>query len=140
MNLAHVAITVKDMDAALRFYEEGLGFKRAFDMPEPETGEPWIVYVYAGSGQFVELFYGGEKDYSWDPKDRAYNHVCIGTDDIHKATAKLQEAGYTMDILPKLGCDGNWQAWVTDPDGVRIELMQISPESPQMEAMKRLEG
>ena len=45
MNLAHVAITVKDMDAALRFYEEGLGFKRAFDMPEPETGEPWIVYV-----------------------------------------------------------------------------------------------
>ena len=140
MNLAHAAITVKDMEASLRFYEGGLGLKKAFEMPNPETGEPWILYVYVGSGQFLELFYGGVNDYSWDEEDRAYNHLCIGVDDIHAITEKLQGAGYTMDILPKLGCDGNWQAWVTDPDGVRIELMQISENSPQMEAMKRFEG
>ena len=140
MKIAHAAITVKDMDASLRFYEEGLGMRRAFDMPEPETGEPWIVYVYAGGGQFVELFYGGENDYTWNDKDRAYNHLCFETNDIQAATAKLQNAGYTMDILPKQGCDGNWQAWVTDPDGVRIEIMQIDANSPQCQAIARFEG
>jgi hypothetical protein len=25
----------------------------------------------------------------------------------------------------------NWQAWVTDPNGIRIELMKIDPQSPQ---------
>ena len=140
MNLAHAAITVKDMEKSLRFYEEGFGMKKAFEMPRPETGEPWIVYVYIGEGQFMELFYGGENDYAWDEKDRAYNHLCFETEDIHKAVARLQEAGYTMDILPNVGCDGNWQAWITDPDGVRIEIMQVAPDSPQREAAKRLSG
>ena len=32
---------------------------------------------------------------------------------------------------PKLGLDHNLQAWIKDPDGNAIELMQITPESPQ---------
>ena len=31
----------------------------------------------------------------------------------------------------KLGGDGAWQAWITDPSGVRIELMQYSEDSSQ---------
>jgi lactoylglutathione lyase len=33
--------------------------------------------------------------------------------------------------------DHNWQAWIDDPDGNAIELMQISPDSPQAAADKR---
>ena len=29
---------------------------------------------------------------------------------------------------------------ITDPDGVRIEIMQVAPDSPQREAAKRLSG
>ena len=39
------------------------------------------------------------------------------------------------DKQPKVGCDGNWQCWITDPDGVRIEIMQLAAGSPQMNAM-----
>lgn len=136
MNIGHVAITVKNMEASLDFYTKGLGLKKAFELNRPETGEPWIVYLYMGNGQFIELFYGGEVAYSWKENHRAYNHLCLVVNDIHEAVIRLEDAGYKMDRMPKAGCDGNWQSWITDPDGVRIEIMQLSPDSPQFKAMK----
>jgi lactoylglutathione lyase len=35
---------------------------------------------------------------------------------------------------PKMGLDGNLQAWIRDPDGNVIELMQIADASPQWRA------
>lgn len=34
-------------------------------------------------------------------------------------------------MFKRLGGDGAWQAWITDPSGVRIELMQYSEDSSQ---------
>jgi len=53
--IAHLAVTVKDMKKSLDFYTRVLGFKKAFEIPEPETGKPWIEYLYVGNKQFVEL-------------------------------------------------------------------------------------
>jgi lactoylglutathione lyase len=39
--------------------------------------------------------------------------------------------GSTIDREPKQGLDGNWQAWISDPDGNAIELMQLEEDSPQ---------
>lgn len=38
--IGHAAFNVKDMEKTIAFYEETLGFKRAFDIPRPENGEP----------------------------------------------------------------------------------------------------
>ena len=38
--------------------------------------------------------------------------------------------GGALDRPIKLGADGNYQCWVVDPDGNRIEFMQITSESP----------
>jgi lactoylglutathione lyase len=40
-----------------------------------------------------------------------------------------------MDIMPNQGCDFNWQSWTKDPNGIRIELMQIDPKSPHAKYM-----
>lgn len=32
----------------------------------------------------------------------------------------------------KLGMDNSWQAWITDPDGNRIELMEYGPSSMEL--------
>lgn len=48
--IGHAAFNVKDMEKTVAFYEQTLGFKRAFDIPRPENGEPWIVYLYGGGG------------------------------------------------------------------------------------------
>ena len=37
-----------------------------------------------------------------------------------------------------MGADGNWQAWIEDPDGHRIELMQMMPDSLQAKAIARM--
>jgi hypothetical protein len=41
-----------------------------------------------------------------------------------------------LDRETVIGLDGNWQAWVKDPDGNEIELMQLSEDSPQRKAAR----
>ena len=129
--IAHNAVTVRDMDESIRFYTEALGFKKAFEFSHPETGAPWIVYLYIRKGEFLELFYGGTEDNPWRDSLIGFNHFCFEVDDIFASVERVRAAGYPIDIEPNQGCDGNWQAWVTDPNGVRIELMKIEPDSPQ---------
>lgn len=45
--IGHAAFVEKDMDTTVSFYEKTPGFKKIFDIPRPETGEPWIEYLYA---------------------------------------------------------------------------------------------
>ena len=54
--------------------------------------------------------------------------------DIFEVEKALLAAGWPVDIAPKQGLDTNWQCWATDPDGNKIEFMQLSPESPQAKA------
>ncbi|MFA9380363.1 MAG: VOC family protein, partial [Acetanaerobacterium sp.] len=129
--IGHLAITVKDMEKSLDFYTRVLGFERAFDIDNPENGEPWIVYVNMGNGQFIELFYGGTIDTPWNGRLRGFNHICFVVDDIQKIAKQIEGAGYKLDKQPKFGCDNNWQCWVTDPDGIRVEMMQLGDDSPQ---------
>jgi len=135
-SIGHLAITVSDMQKSMDFYSKGMGFTKVFSIPDPQTGKPWIEYLHTGGDQFVELFYGGENDYRWDIRDRAYNHVCFVVSDIKEAVARLEKNLYKLDKQPKLGCDGNWQCWITDPDGVRIEIMQLGPDSPQSKVLR----
>jgi catechol 2,3-dioxygenase-like lactoylglutathione lyase family enzyme len=132
--IAHLALTAKDMEKSLDFYIRVLGFKKAFSLAHPETGAPWIEYLQAGT-QFVELFYNGTEENPWKSSLRGFNHLCLLVDNIHSTVKGIEEAGYPLDSPVKEGKDKNLQAWLKDPDGVRVELMQISPESPQGKCM-----
>ena len=129
--MAHSAVTVSDMTESIRFYTQALGFRKAFSIRHPDTGEPWIEYLNVCSGQFVELFYGGSEEQPWNGSVIGFNHLCFQVDDVHASVRMVREAGYPIDSEPVLGTDGNWQAWIRDPNGIRIELMQIMPGSPQ---------
>ncbi len=129
--IGHIAVTVRDMDESIRFYEKALGFRRAFGFRHPETGAPWIEYLHIASGEFVELFYGCVEARPWSDGLIGFNHLCFQVDDIHASVEAVRAAGYPIDSEPRQGVDLNWQAWVTDPNGIRIELMQIVPGSPQ---------
>ncbi len=125
MTIGHIAFSVKDMGASLAFYSKALGIEKAFSLAGRD-GRPWIEYLKVADGQFIELFYEGSP-----PKGI---HLCLTVDDIGAYAARVKESGYTLDAEPSEGSDGNRQAWLTDPDGVRIELMQISPDSPHARA------
>ena len=129
--IAHTALTVGDMDASLKFYEEALGFEKAFEIHDDQD-RPWIVYVYVGGDQYIELFYanpGQEKTQG----GIGHNHLCFAVDDIQAVADNIVKTGHPLDSAPRVASDFNWQCWTHDPDGNRIELMQLAAESPQMQ-------
>jgi len=123
--IGHLALLVKDMDKALDFYTRVLGGKYAFSFDQ--DGKPWIEYVQLVPGQFVELFYNRKAENAG-----SFMHICLSVEDIDAACKQIMDAGYPVDRMPSMGCDGNMQAWVTDPDGNSIELMQLMPGCPQL--------
>ncbi|MCQ2482998.1 MAG: VOC family protein [Clostridia bacterium] len=137
--IGHTAFNVKDMEKSIKFYEKTLGFIKAFDIYN-DKDEPWIVYMYAGGTQFVELFYGATNDVAYSDKNAGFFHLCLEVDDINEAWKRIVDTGAPQDDAPKQGGDGNWQCWTHDPDGVKLELMQIGETSLQMDFIKSLRG
>lgn len=133
--LGHAAIRVKDMEKSLDFYTKALGFKKVFEFANPKDGSPWIVYLNVAKGQFVELFYGGTEENPWRPTLMGFDHLCFAVDDIHASSQQVKDAGYELTSEPKMGVDYNWQSWTMDPNGIRVELMQLDPRSPHAEYM-----
>jgi lactoylglutathione lyase len=129
--IGHLALTVEDMDQSLHFYCDVLGFRRAFDI-KSDDGQPWIEYIQVCDGQFIELFYGGRHKAEIRPGQIGFNHLCLEVDNIQEIAAHLKSHGIPLDVEPKRGKDNNYQCWVKDPDGNRIEFMQMDPSSPQM--------
>lgn len=130
-SLAHAAFVVADMEASLRFYRDALGLTPQFEMAD-EEGRPWIWYLKIADRQFLELFYSRPGDAPDPAPDTHYRHLCLACDDLRAVVETLRERGVAIDIEPHQGADGNWQAWIHDPDGNRIELMSYVDGCPQL--------
>jgi lactoylglutathione lyase len=135
-SLAHVAIKVKDIDRSLDFYVNKFGFEEMFRLHR--DGTLWIVYLRITDDQFLELFPGGEGDRAPDAEAVALNHICLSVSDMDSVIQQLADRGVPLSRPKKVGVDHNIQAWVEDPDGNRIELMQMVDACPQLEAIRRL--
>jgi catechol 2,3-dioxygenase-like lactoylglutathione lyase family enzyme len=133
---AHIAFVVSDMDKSLHFYCEVLGFQKAFDLDDDE-GKPWINYLKVAEGQFIELFYGGKREYVHHPRNAGSTHVCFEVDDIFEIADRLKNHGIKLDIEPKRGKDFNYQCWTKDPDGFPIEFKQLDLPSPQSQSREK---
>ncbi len=131
--LAHVAIRVTDIDRALDFYVSKLGFERLMHLDRDD--KLWLVYLRVTDNQFIELFLDGVGDRAPGPEVTGYNHLCLSVPDIDKSVAELQDAGIELSRPKVLGLDGNWQCWIEDPDGHRIEIMQMMSDSMQSRAI-----
>lgn len=130
LDIGHPAFGCHDLEVSLAFYEL-FGIRESFRLLQ-DDGSVRLVYLHIAGDRFLELFPGGPA-----PENRAtreqqsYRHLCLVTDDIEGMVEHLRSNGVTIDAEPKVGLDFNTQAWVKDPDGNAIELMQLAPESPQ---------
>ena len=131
IDIGHLAIAAFDLDATLGFYAK-LGIEESFRLHHND-GSVMLVYLHVAGDRFIEVFPGGpSSDNDVAPGAVvSFRHVCLLTDDLHGLVARLKEQGVPIDREVTTGLDANLQAWVTDPDGNKIEFMQIAPESPQ---------
>jgi len=138
-SLGHIAFRVNDLDKTLDFYGK-LGFPEFLRLTQ-EDGRPWIVYIRVTDQLYLELFPGGDGGRATGPEHTGVHHLCLTTDDIEATAAHLQSVGIpaTAPLVPtRRGVDGNRGMWVTDPDGNRIEIMEMAPGCAQYEAIKAL--
>ena len=137
--IGHVALKVADIGRSLEFYRERLGFAEMMRLNN-DDGSLWLVYLRITDTQFIELFTGGQGVRAPGHEATAINHFCLQCDDLDATAARLRDAGVRLTVEPKMGLDGNRQCWIEDPDGNRIEFMQMSPDSMQADAIRRLSG
>jgi lactoylglutathione lyase/glyoxylase I family protein len=88
----------------------------------------WLgFYLGAGGRSHVEVFAASEAERSGRG---GIDHFCLEVESIEDAVTHLRGRGVAV-TDKALGCDETWQAWVTDPNGVRIELFEYTGGSAQ---------
>jgi lactoylglutathione lyase len=131
MRYLHTMVRIRDIDASLRFYCEGLGLRETRRM-ENAQGRFTLVFLAAPDSPEAEV----ELTYNW-PKDgappedygsaRNFGHLAFRVDDIYATCARLQQMGYTISRPPR---DGH-MAFVRSPDLISVELLQEGHLPPQ---------
>ena len=127
MMMLHTMLRVGDMNRSINFYTKVLGMNllRTTERPEQKYS---LAFVAFGKGNAdgqaeIELTYNhGVSSYDLGT---AYGHIAIGVPDAYAACAKIKAAGgnVTREAGPVAGGD-TIIAFVTDPDGYKIELIQ----------------
>ncbi len=136
---AHTAFKVKDIEKSYEFYTKIMGFKEVFKLYN-DQGEVSTYYLYISAGQFIELFPGGKGEYTYDPEAAGHAHICYEVEDIEDAARELTEKEIEIDVPVKKGKSGCFQLWIRDPDGNKIEIMELPEDSMQARAKKEMEN
>jgi len=143
--LHHVGITVKDLDASLRFYHDVLGLQFSnepspwFDAPElgPAVGVPGAalrqVSLLLGDTTLELLEYKSPPSETPEPlksNNVGASHVAFLVEDIDAKKAELEAKGisfYSDVNVVDEGVLAGWR-WVyfEDPDGYPLELVQVA--------------
>ena len=121
--LAHVCIHTSNLQETARFYCDALGMERYFDFEK--EGNLFGYYLDVGDNTYIEVFQG-------DPGEVGnIHHLALEVDDIDSVISRVRENGFEIGDK-SLGADDSWQAWMEDPNGVKIELHQYTPKSCQI--------
>ncbi len=125
MKFLHTMLRVRDLDAALAFWCDGLGFLEARRLKN-EGGRFTLVFLRAPGdapgGAEIEL------TWNWDQVEpyttgRSFGHIAIAVDDVYATCAALEARGVKVLRPPR---DGH-MAFVRSPDEQSVELLQRGP-------------
>ena len=122
----HTMIRVRDLEKSLKFYTDLLGMKvlRQRDYPSGKFTLAFVGYGEETDNTVIEL------THNWDQAEpyalgTAFGHLAIGVPDVYKACDRLAAAGVK---IPRpagpMAHGGSVIAFIEDPDGYRIELVQ----------------
>jgi lactoylglutathione lyase len=127
LRLNHVGIFVKDFDESMRFYTQTMGFHEAFTIKNPE-GKPVLAYLQITRDTFLELAPATAE------RPVGLSHIGLWPQDMTATVAALRAHGLTV-ADPRTGSTKTSITNVTDPNGVRLELVDFLAGSLPKKAM-----
>jgi lactoylglutathione lyase len=136
----HIAIRARDIEATAKFYREVLGMPEAFRMQDPSGTKLGSVHMFVAPSQYIEIFPNGTDEFTPGEHTIGYSHLCLEVDDLAKTLEEVRGRGAPIDTELKKGYSKCLQFWTHDPDGNRIEFMELPPDCLQVAANKRIAG
>jgi catechol 2,3-dioxygenase-like lactoylglutathione lyase family enzyme len=127
LRLSHVGIYTKDFDESLRFYTQTMGLREAFSI-KGDDGKPTLTYLQITKDTFLELAPATAA------RPAGLSHIGIWPENLNATVAALRARGVKVDD-PRTGSSKTSITNVTDPDGVRLELLDFLPDSLPRKAM-----
>jgi lactoylglutathione lyase len=124
----HTSIRTSNMARSIDFYTKLLGLTEISRREIPQNNaEIAFLQDPQAKGATLELtFYRDQKKFSQPPyKDRVFDHLAFEVEDMNHAIQAMRNAKVTITDEPfKLGATGSVIAFVEDPDGTLIELIE----------------
>jgi lactoylglutathione lyase len=124
-SLAHAMLRVADLDRSIAFYTEKLGMS-VLERREHKKNQFSQAYLgYGdGAGMQIELVSNWQRETPYEAGD-AFGHIAIAVKNIQRLCDRLAAAGVPLPRAPRGQRHGeNIVAFIQDPDGHRIELIQ----------------
>ena len=127
MRTLHVGLRVGELERSLAFYL-GLGYEVLGNVPETQFGSLTMLKLPGDEFVTLELVHDPRRN-AVDPG--GLNHVVVQVESMQATVAHLAARGIEVEALGSPdGSDDFRTAWITDPDGYRIELVQWPPGHP----------
>jgi len=139
-DVRHTGIVVTDLEAALRFYRDLLGFRETKRLEESgayidnmlalDGAQVTTVKLTAPDGNLVELLHFRSHPRPRPPPPEAcrigITHIAFTVEDLEHMHSALTAAGVRFNAPPQLSPDGYAKVtFCRDPDGTLIELVQV---------------
>ena len=125
MRLLHTMLRVGNLDRALMFYTDILGMRllRQKDYPDGRFTLAFVGYQDEADGAVLEL------THNWDTENydlgNGYGHIAIEVEDAYDACARIKaKGGHVVREAGPMKHGSTVIAFVEDPDGYKIELIQ----------------
>jgi lactoylglutathione lyase len=125
MRLLHTMLRVGNLERSIKFYTEVLGMEllRQKDYPEGKFTLAFLGYGDEKHNTALELTYNWDTD-SYD-LGNGFGHLAIEVDDVYLAADKIRAQGGKIIREPgPMNAGTTLLAFVVDPDGYEIELLQ----------------
>ena len=125
MRLLHTMLRVGDLQRSIDFYTKVLGMKLLRTTERPEQKYSLAFVGYGNNPEHAELELTYNHGVGSDELGTAYGHIAIGVPDVYGACDKIRQSGgaVTREPGPVKG-GATVIAFVTDPDGYKIELIE----------------
>jgi len=127
LRLNHVGMYVKNFEESMNFYTQTMGFREAFSFKDKD-GKPTLTYLQISKDTFLELAPATAE------RPAGLSHVGLWADDLKGTVGALRQKGVQV-ADPRTGTTKAPLTNLTDPNGVRVEMLDLSPESLQRKAM-----
>ena len=151
----HTAISTGDMQRALRFYKDLLGFEEVFafdweagnavvdNITDLHDSAAQVVMLRAGNA-CIELFqYAAPSPKLGDPQrpvcDHGITHVCLEVSDIDEEYERLTAAGMRFHCPPQNAGKGLRATYGRDPDGNVVEILEVLDADSKVSVMNSID-